>query len=76
MASSDSIETRDGGPAFPWGEHGTRLGGLPLRDYFAAQAISDVITVVSPLTIEPESNLKLAQMAYAIADAMLKARGS
>lgn len=25
----------DGGPAFPWGEHGTVLGGMTIRDYFA-----------------------------------------
>ena len=28
----------NGGQAFPWGEHGTVLGGMTLRDYFAAHA--------------------------------------
>lgn len=31
--------TGDGGPAYPWGEHGTRLGGATMRDFFAVQAM-------------------------------------
>lgn len=34
-------EVNDGGPAFPWGEHGTVLGGMTLRDYFAAHCQED-----------------------------------
>ena len=32
-----------GGPAFPWGEHGTHLGGMTLRDYFATTMSADEI---------------------------------
>lgn len=31
----DDGEVDTGGPAFPWGEHGTVLGGMTIRDYFA-----------------------------------------
>lgn len=59
----------DGGPAFPWGEHGTVLGGMTLRDYFASKAMQTLLNkheVVSLLTIVEQS--------YRVADAMLKAR--
>ncbi len=36
-------EIDDGGPAFPWGEHGTHLGGASLRDYFASKALPALI---------------------------------
>jgi len=58
----------DGGPAFPTmdpNEH-YRLMGMTLRDYFAAAAINEV-------GWHNDIN-KSAAMAYAIADAMLKAR--
>lgn len=29
------MEQKDGGPAFPWGEHGQILGGMSLRDAMA-----------------------------------------
>ena len=63
----------DGGPAFP---HTTQWdgitpainhNGMTLRDYFAAAAINEV-------GWHNDIN-KSAAMAYAIADAMLKARG-
>ena len=41
--------------------------GLTLRDYFAAKAISDCLTVCA-------TNTKAAEEAYKIADAMLEAR--
>lgn len=73
-----------GGPAFPeLGNVGCNSdwqseSGMTLRDYFAAKALSgwlasfpgdDVHPVVSGVTE------KIAEQAYAMADAMLKARG-
>ena len=59
----------DGGPAFP------RTGwpnetGMTLRDYFAAKAMQALIP--SGQSID---TMKYAESAYAVADAMLKARG-
>jgi hypothetical protein len=59
----------DGGPAFP------RTGwpnetGMTLRDYFAAKAMQALIP--SGQTVD---SMKYAESAYALADAMLKARG-
>lgn len=78
----------DGGPAFPWGEHGTRLGGMSLRDYFAAKAMAALIQKVplhdrkgqhgihAPEISDIHSvRLDIAQSSYDYADAMLKARG-
>lgn len=56
-----------GGPAFPVG---TSYQGMTLRDYFAAKAMQGMI-------VDPGSgysNDELASFAYAVADAMLKAR--
>ena len=68
----------DGGPAFPWGEYGTHLGGMTLRDYFAAKALPALVEScsggVSFGTESPENNLIFALVAYLMADAMLKAR--
>jgi len=59
----------NGGPAFP------RTGwpnetGMTLRDYFAAKAMQALIP--SGQSID---TMKYAESAYALADAMLKARG-
>jgi hypothetical protein len=59
----------NGGPAFP------RTGwpnetGMTLRDYFAAKAMQALIP--SGQTVD---SMKYAESAYALADAMLKARG-
>ena len=59
----------NGGPAFP------RTGwpnetGMTLRDYFAAKAMQALIP--SGQTVD---SMKYAESAYAVADAMLKARG-
>ena len=69
-------KSKDGGPAFPltvqlptsWCE----MPGLSLRDYFAAQAITSVAASDNWGT---ETEEDVAAAAYAIADAMLKARG-
>ena len=60
-----------GGPAFPnsvkiTNEDFTELRGMTLRDYFAAKAINRIG--------RDTSYEDLAKHAYAIADAMLKAR--
>jgi hypothetical protein len=53
----------EGGPAFPWNEN-----GMTPRDYFAAKAMQ---AIVSNGDVDPQ---KISQAAYAVADAMLKAR--
>ena len=60
-------------PAFPLHNHGTQtLGmhftGMTLRDYFAAKAMQ-------AMTHRGEANVQMvAVQAYALADAMMKAR--
>jgi hypothetical protein len=61
-------------PAFPLHNHGTQtLGlhftGMTLRDYFAAKAMQGILA--DPTT--PEI-MDIANAAYEVADAMLKAR--
>ncbi len=63
-----------GGPAFPVPDiDGSAVAeGMTLRDYFAAKAMQAVIT-------DPHHDVQcgydgIAQYAYSIADAMLKAR--
>ena len=65
------MSTNTGGPAFPvvidrgltvdWSQ------GMTLRDYFAAKAMQGLMDAAMPM---PE----IAQAAYQMADAMLKAR--
>lgn len=62
----------DGGFAFPWGEHGTRLGGLSMRDYFAAKAMQAAAT--NPEGANGFTFSERAKWAYEQADAMLRAR--
>ncbi len=63
-----STKINDGGPAFPSPHyHGY---GMTLRDYFAAKAIEGLIAYKS----EDAPLKKMANTAYKIADAMLKAR--
>ena len=70
-------------PAFPLHNHGTQtLGmhftGMTLRDYFAAQALTGaqiwdaVLNGKNSQFIAGVENL--AEVAYAVADAMIKAR--
>ena len=71
-------EIDDGGPAFPWGEHGTRLGGLTMRDWFAGQALAGEMANseagVFSNTVTDAVLLKVARLHYRMADAMLAAR--
>jgi hypothetical protein len=68
-------EMKNGGPAFPC--EGTVAGqevswtGMTLRDYFAAQSISAFALDMSDPDITFDD---VAQNAYRLADAMLKAR--
>jgi hypothetical protein len=47
------------------------VGGMTLRDYFAAKAITTLVAFSNDKTYEAE----VAETAYRYADAMLKARG-
>ena len=63
-----------GGPAFPTGTGGNTpySNGMTLRDYFAAKAMQGMLAYayLHPLAMEDGC----ARDAYAMADAMLKAR--
>jgi hypothetical protein len=70
-------------PAFPLHNHGAQtLGlhvtGMTLRDYFAAQALTGAQiwdAVINGKNAQFSANTKkLAEVAYAVADAMLAAR--
>jgi len=53
--------------AFP-NAHYTNIRGMSLRDYFAAKALAN------PYTYHDGNPDKVAEWAYSVADAMLKAR--
>lgn len=60
--------------------NGRDLSGMDLRDYFAAQAMTgaqiwDAVLNGRNPNFEGNGPAKLAEVAYAIADAMMKARG-
>ena len=70
-------------PAFPSYEYQKSygqmmaVGGMTLRDYFAAKAMQSMIPFLSindELTIENIRGNDFARDSYAVADAMLKAR--
>ena len=72
-----------GGPAFPLHNHGAQtlgmhIAGMTLRDYFAAQAMTGAQIWDAVLNGQNSPFIggveKLAEVAYAVADAMLKAR--
>lgn len=70
-----STHQNDGGPAFPFTEHTpdgslySEQPGMTLRDYFAAQVL-----VGLSVRREGKCNEDDARNAYALADAMLRAR--
>lgn len=70
--------TNTGGPAFPLHNHGVQtlgmhISGMTLRDYFAAKAMQSAFVEASfGFTLEDYRHL--SKVAYAMADAMLKAR--
>jgi hypothetical protein len=61
--------TNTGGPAFPTPTHNLQNDGMTLRDYFAAKAMASVIA-----RGDDTNRPGMAEWAYAMADAMLKAR--
>jgi hypothetical protein len=65
--------TNTGGPAFPTGTGVTPYNpGMTLRDYFAAKAMQGMMADGQVLKLVEDGDL--AGAAYALADAMLKAR--
>jgi hypothetical protein len=79
--------TNTGGPAFPAFEHHAgygqmlAVGGMTLRDYFAAKAIQAILPAYENVfedetggDDDPTFPELLAKDAYVMADAMLKAR--
>lgn len=61
-----------GGPAYPsprWEGWGSPQEGMTLRDYFAAKAMQSIRETAPATTYE-----HIAEYAYELADAMLKAR--
>jgi hypothetical protein len=75
--------TNTGGPAFPSGlidpstpEDAVQSlhNGMTLRDYFAAKAMQGILAGTHPIVKETEPLPTVARVAYAQADAMLKAR--
>jgi hypothetical protein len=63
-----------GGPAFPSKREHTTKEGMTLRDYFAAKAMQGVLAGDHPIAHGSEPLTTVAYVAYAQADAMLKAR--
>jgi hypothetical protein len=64
-----SEELKDGGPAFPKAEYSSP--GISIRDYFAAKAMPSIYESAINCGFEV-----IAELAYEIADAMIKARKS
>jgi hypothetical protein len=60
-----------GGPAFPVAYGGGRIEGMTLRDYFAAKAMQGILVGIE---CDPATVPHVAESAYILADAMLKAR--
>jgi len=66
------MSKKDGGSAFPGHTiDGRPTPGISLRDYFAGQAVTGTLVASGDLNIGISV---LADLAYNIADAMLKAR--
>jgi hypothetical protein len=67
-------EIKDGGAAFPLMRSINGSDGMTLRDYFAAKALMGMMASRNPNSprFQPEDD---AAYVYAVADAMLKARG-
>ena len=70
-------------PAFPvsfkWGKELSQYNGMNLRDYFAAQALTgaqiwDAVINGKNAQLAQGGAEKLSDIAYAVADAMMKAR--
>ena len=76
------MSNNTGGPAFPQCSYNMKggydiTGGMTLRDYFAAKAMTTMFYPAIMESIRTDKNLdclKVAGFAYQMADAMLKAR--
>ncbi|MNK80830.1 hypothetical protein D3C87_1005610 [compost metagenome] len=69
----------DGGPAFPRDHRHLGHNGMTLRDYFAAKAMHGWLSSYGPGDKHPVAAGdadSVARRAYAMADAMLAARGA
>lgn len=53
--------------------HDARIEGMDLRDWFAGQAIAKASQILRGTMLDNEQSI--ARQAYAIADAMMEARG-
>jgi hypothetical protein len=62
-------EIKTGGPAFPFSDV---MPGMSLRDYFAAKAMQALIRGIEPG--KEHQTALIPSVAYAMADAMIKAR--
>ena len=76
-----STPINDGGPAFPVadtihtdGQVQFGFNGMTLRDYFAAKAMQGDIASMEAHNDPQDAAHHIAKRAYAVADAMLKAR--
>lgn len=69
------MTNKTGGPAFPHIDSGCGRfeEGMTLRDYFAAKALQNFRDQIGSQS-DPEWFVKMAEGAYRMADAMLKAR--
>jgi hypothetical protein len=69
-------EIKGGGPAFPVEWHNRIDQGMTLRDYFAAKAMQGLIAASGDSNgVVDYAENPIADSAYAMADAMLRARG-
>ena len=74
------MNKKDGGPAFPTVMINKPEGGMTLRDYFAAQALTGlqiwdaVLNGKNAQLANHNGANQLAEIAYAVANEMLKAR--
>ena len=70
-----STPINNGGPAFPHLDADEQFVGMSLRDYFAAKAAQGMLADPTVREIRKNANY-LAETAYSMADAMLKARSA
>lgn len=66
-----SMSSRGNEPAYPWGEHGTALGGLTKRELFAAMAMQGLAAVPLQGSLPSEAVKSDAQRAVEYADALI-----
>ena len=67
------MSNNTGGPAFPTSNGGSPDDGMTLRDYFAARALQNFRDQIGSQS-DQEWFDQVAEGAYRMADAMLKAR--